>query len=346
MTLIYGFGYNLHGQVDNVLDTCNTHMSYNQPLLMAKIDKDHRIVSMTAGWSESVIITRDTKTDRTSTHAWGKSCHDQIPRNDILAASGSWDKLMLLSTKKQLLLCSNLEDIANTLKAIENPSEQTYRGISCGDLHQLAITTDEQVGQVDKSNSSWCFSLLPTLQTTRVNLVSCGKEHALILSITGEVFSFGRGSRGQLGHDTLDNEGNPRVIEALQGLQFKLVTCGGWHSFAISSSGDAYSWGWNQSYQLGIDSNLEANEVGSCIATPTLIEIENENVQAISGGSKHSACITESGKVYTWGWGKYGQLGHNCYDSVKVPQLVTALSEKLASTVTCGFWHTIVSVSE
>ena len=54
---------------------------------------------------------------------------------------------------------------------------------------------DNKVGQIknDNSNSSWCFNLLTTLQVIPVKLASCGKEHALILSTAGEVFSFGRG---------------------------------------------------------------------------------------------------------------------------------------------------------
>lgn len=54
---------------------------------------------------------------------------------------------------------------------------------------------DNEVGQInrDSSNSSWCFNLLPVLQMIPVKLASCGKEHALILTMAGEVFSFGRG---------------------------------------------------------------------------------------------------------------------------------------------------------
>ena len=47
--------------------------------------------------------------------------------------------------------------------------------------------------------------------------VSAGQEHVLLLAVDGTVLSFGHGSRGQLGHGTLDNVSEKAIpIEALQ----------------------------------------------------------------------------------------------------------------------------------
>ncbi|XP_022256097.1 RCC1 domain-containing protein 1-like [Limulus polyphemus] len=93
----------------------------------------------------------------------------------------------------------------------------------------------------------------PLLLPCKVRAVSCGKEHSLLLSENGTVLSFGLGSRGQLGHGTLDEVAEPRVVEALEGLVVTSVAAGGWHSAALTADGNLWCWGWNSYGQLGIE---------------------------------------------------------------------------------------------
>ncbi len=66
--------------------------------------------------------------------------------------------------------------------------------------------------------------------------MSCGKEHTLLLSSAGKVYSFGAGSRGQLGIGSLENQKNPCFVEALQMVEIAEVSAGGWHSLARSGN--------------------------------------------------------------------------------------------------------------
>ena len=59
----------------------------------------------------------------------------------------------------------------------------------------------------------------PESPRERVTDVVCGKEHCLMLTESGRVYSWGGGSRGQLGHGTLSSESRPRLITALEGLR-------------------------------------------------------------------------------------------------------------------------------
>ncbi|XP_052705241.1 RCC1 domain-containing protein 1-like isoform X1 [Crassostrea angulata] len=85
-----------------------------------------------------------------------------------------------------------------------------------------------------------------------VSEISCGKEHALILTNSGDVYSCGGGSRGQLGLGHVETREQPCLVEDLTGVRMKCVGAGGWHSMAISELGDLYVWGWNESGQLGL----------------------------------------------------------------------------------------------
>jgi len=85
------------------------------------------------------------------------------------------------------------------------------------------------------------------------------------------------------------------------------VACGGWHSLALTSDGDVYSWGWNESGQLG----HSAEKLSSVTPHPFPIDLgsADDPVQAISAGSRHSVAVMKSGRVFSWGLNKFGQLG-------------------------------------
>ena len=70
---------------------------------------------------------------------------------------------------------------------------------------------------------------------TAVKSLSCGKEHVLLLTVDGNVLSFGSGSRGQLGLGSLESRDSPTVLEVLQPLHITMISAGGWHSVALSS---------------------------------------------------------------------------------------------------------------
>lgn len=59
---------------------------------------------------------------------------------------------------------------------------------------------------------------------------------------------------------------------------------------------------------------------------PKLIEtLRSKRIREIACGSSHSAAITSSGELYTWGLGEYGRLGHG--------DNVTQLKPKLVSNI-------------
>ncbi|CAG8507402.1 16524_t:CDS:2, partial [Acaulospora morrowiae] len=129
--------------------------------------------------------------------------------------------------------------------------------------------------------------------------VTCGENHCLALTQDGEVFSWGSGRYGQLGHGDISSLDKPKVIEFFQGLKISQIMCGGWHSTAISDSGDLYTFGYNHMGRLGIpQSEMNANLVN--YAEPSLIEI---------GDDTNVLKVTYDYRLWTCGWGKYGQQG-------------------------------------
>lgn len=184
--------------------------------------------------------------------------------------------------------------------------------------------------------------------------IACGKEHALLLSSSGEVYSLGNGSRGQLGRGLIVEEQSAAVIQALEGIKIQFIVAGGWHSAAISESGDLYMWGWNETGQLGLSVNHDDTDDDRQTATsgkvpcqtfPVPVDFPGDlDVMIVSCGSRHTAAIAGDGSVWTWGWGHYGQLGHGDTVSKYTPsqvQFFSSLKHK-AKTLCCGDWSTFV----
>lgn len=80
---------------------------------------------------------------------------------------------------------------------------------------------------------------------------------------------------------------------------------------------------------------------------PALLDLPlgSAAVQA-SCGSRHTAVVTRAGELYTWGWGKYGQLGHEDTASLDRPCRVEYFvnNQLQVRAVSCGPWNTYVYV--
>eukprot|EP00966_Prymnesium_polylepis_P257076 5938633-Prymnesium_polylepis.1 len=60
---------------------------------------------------------------------------------------------------------------------------------------------------------------MEALRSVRVCAVAAGHIHSLVLDVGGEVYSFGGGRFGQLGHGDTANQPTPQVIKALKGVK-------------------------------------------------------------------------------------------------------------------------------
>lgn len=90
----------------------------------------------------------------------------------------------------------------------------------------------------------------------RILQVACGGFHALALTETGKVISWGHGEEGQLGHSgtrkgkwsspkEVSFGGDARVVHVAAGPKGSLAAC---------EDGRVFAWGRNAEGQLGIDS--------------------------------------------------------------------------------------------
>lgn len=177
-------------------------------------------------------------------------------------------------------------------------------------------------------------TLIDTLQTVFIKkvAVNSGGKHCLALSADGEVYSWGEGEDGQLGHGNKSMCDRPCVIEALHGKNVVDIACGGAHSAAITASGELYTWGKGRYGRLGHgDSENQLK--------PKLVEalLGNRVFDVACGsGDAQTLCITEDDNVWSWGDGDYGKLGRGGSDGCKVPLKIESLAGLGVIKVECG----------
>lgn len=134
--------------------------------------------------------------------------------------------------------------------------------ISAGGNHSFALSLSGAVFGWGKNNSGQlglndeqdravpCH--VKFLRSQKVVYISCGEEHTSALTKEGGLFTFGNGSRGQLGHDSTHNEPLPRRVMELMGTEVSQIACGRYHTLAfVPSTGLLYAFGCNAQGQLG-----------------------------------------------------------------------------------------------
>jgi alpha-tubulin suppressor-like RCC1 family protein len=99
------------------------------------------------------------------------------------------------------------------------------------------------------------------------------------------------------------------------------ISLGGSSSFAISSNGRVFTWGFNYG-QLGDGTTVN-------ILTPTEITnrfnlTNSDKIVSISSGGAHSSAVSSNGRVFTWGYNPYGALGDGTTIDKTTPTEITS----------------------
>jgi alpha-tubulin suppressor-like RCC1 family protein len=145
---------------------------------------------------------------------------------------------------------------------------------------------------------------IPDFAGKRVGAIACGDTHTLVaLANSGELYTFGRNQNGQLGTGDTEDSLQPRLVSALAGKRVSGVAAGAEHSVLCTEDGEVYAFGWGRYGNLGLGDREDRH-------VPTKVE-GIDSVVGVGAGWRHSLAIRGEGRqLYSWGWSKYGQLGH------------------------------------
>lgn len=212
--------------------------------------------------------------------------------------------------------------------------EGTGNGLLGGSLLRSHATS---VTRIDALSPKALESTMPL----DAHNISCGNKHAALVTRQGQIFSWGEGSGGRLGHGVEADVSQPMLIGALSESSVGLVACGEFHTCAVTQTGDLYTWG-DGYHNIGLLGH--GTEVSKWTPEKVSGEMEGMHVSYISCGSWHTAAVTSTGKLFTFGDGTFGALGHGDRSSTNMPREVDALRGLRTLRASCGVWHTAAVV--
>ena len=231
---------------------------------------------------------------------------------------------------------------------------KTIVQIAAGADHSLALDSDGalyawgsnaygQLGNGTTTNSSVPVAVkiagTPLAGKTIVQ-IAAGANHNMVLTSDGAVYTWGWNYHGQLGNNTKTNSNTIVAVQTIStpiaGKKIVKIAAGQGHSLALTDDGRVYTWGRNDTGQLG--NNATTDAMLPVAVTVTGTPMSNKTIVEIASGARHSLAIDSSGKVYAWGHNGSGQLGNNSTVNALTPVAVQAPADKNIIQVSGSGW--------
>jgi len=217
--------------------------------------------------------------------------------------------------------------------------------------------------------------LIESLANAKIIHVAVGVRHSIAVSDKGQVFTWGSADMGQLGHgDTDDKEvhewahdprtggsfvyvSRPTVVAALFGKKIfaRKAACCNFTSTVLTDNGLLYSWGNNTDGQAGhshkcpdhklifVDKHMQRTAMQSLIL-PRKLDTSIP-FKFIAAGGYHVMAIDQKNRLWTWGQGLWGKLGHGDQRTMYEPAIVESLKYQQCHEVAAGESHSFCMCS-
>jgi alpha-tubulin suppressor-like RCC1 family protein len=148
--------------------------------------------------------------------------------------------------------------------------------------------------------------------------VSASGEFTCGLRGSGQLWCWGRNDQAQLGGgDVVSPVKDPQQVGTAT---YTALSAGQNHACAVRNNGTLWCWGLNTSGQIGVGNSA------SPVLSPTQITTTSDWATPALGQGTSTCAIKQSGELWCWGTGSYGQLGLGSLSSFNTPRLVPSLT--------------------
>lgn len=240
-----------------------------------------------------------------------------------------------------------------------------FAAISAGSFHKVALSTEgkvyawgaNDVGQLGigtQIDSPLPVAVTGVLATKTVTAIAAGAKHCLALTSEGKVYAWGDSGQGQLGINSYVFQTTPVPVDTTGVLAGKTVVgiaAGENNSFAVTSDGLVFAWGYNNSNYAGVPGKLGDGTSTAFRPAPVAVTgaLTGKLVTMVSVGDNHTLAVTADGKLFAWGENTTGALGDGTTTHRLAPVAVDVtgvLAGKTIISASAGYDHTLAVSSD
>ena len=160
----------------------------------------------------------------------------------------------------------------------------------------------------------------------KVTKISADKYRVIAIDEEGKLYSYGYNYDGQLGNGTTENITTPICISditnsPLNGKNIVDVYIYDDTVIAKDGEGKLYSWGDNDYGELG-NGTTENSSMPICISDIQDSPLNGKNIVDVYGRIAKDS----EGKLYSWGYNRYGQLGNGTTEDSSMPICISDIT--------------------
>ena len=206
--------------------------------------------------------------------------------------------------------------------------------VSVGKNHTMTLTSDGNVyvtgsnlyGQLGNGNEE----IFKVNEFTKVNLpdvittIDCGELSNAVITVNGNVYTWGQNAYGQLGLGDKETQFNPTLVSGLNNI--REIEIGKTNAIVRDGNGKMYITGSNIYGQLG-----KGTKGSSTNVTNFEMLTKIDNGLRLATGDTYVVVLKEDGFVWAWGDYNHGDMEKKSITNSKVPVLVGSDSTSLDS---------------
>eukprot|EP00936_MAST-01D_sp_MAST-1D-sp1_P001484 g1484.t1 len=319
-----------------------------------------RICAVATGYAHTILLSESSM----QVYSFGHGLHGRLGHGDeasqLVPRQIRWFMRPTSKMRKGAVLCKRRSFADEQVVQVAAGRAHTLLVTAGGELMSFGCGADGQLGHGERGYFPESDEHTPKsvrkLRSRRVVTISAGKAHSLCVTETGELWSFGSGNDGALGHKRAEKLGAnsqayatefthshalPKMVLGLVAQQPVAVIAAGYkHSLLVCRQGALYSFG------CGEDGRLGHGDTQNCQMPQRVKALESIAVADAAAGDRHSLVLSADGTVYSFGCGSRGQLGHGDRERRLIPERVLALRAYLCTSVAAAEVYSIVSTHD
>jgi alpha-tubulin suppressor-like RCC1 family protein len=268
---VYAWGMNTSGQLGD-----NTTTNQTSPVQVKGVGGTGtlaNIKAIAAGGSHSLALS-----NTGTVYAWGSNTYGQLGDNTTT------NRLVPVQVKGV-----GGSGTLTSITAISAGTSHSLAANGSGAAYAWGLNSSSQLGDTTTTQQNAPVRVRAVSGTgnlTGIKSVAAGETHSLAVTTTGLMYAWGYNSKGELGDGTTTSTVRPVKVSLPVGVTVSAADAGTELSVALTSSGQALAWGWNNSGQLG-DSSTTNRTAPVTVSLPA-----GTTATAVAAGRAHSLSVT------------------------------------------------------